>query len=411
MAKPYQLWLFLLSKKTTMQRTLFLLILLFSFRTANAQQTHFIYIQTENKQPFYIRQDKKIFSSSVSGYLIIPKLTDGDYDFQIGFPKGLAPEQDIHFTINKKDLGYLLKNFGEKGWGFYNLQNMDVHMATRKVSDINESTREYKTDAFSNVLSNVVNDPSLRIKDPEPVKIDTAVAIVPEKKEEPIVVPVATVAKRSQISTLLKTVSKEGAEMIYVDLNGSIADTIRVFIPIAEPVAVAQPNLVTEPIAKVAKKEKRADPISGIRPKQVKPVKKEDKKFIDIELPNPNSKDSIRTISEVQNKPDTAFKVILPNTDCKSVAVEDDFLKLRKKMAAADNDNEMLSVARKTFKTKCFTTEQIKNLSVLFLKDNAKYQFFEMAYPFASDSYNYPTLQAQLTEDYFISQFKKLVSH
>jgi hypothetical protein len=37
-----------------------------------SQQNHFIYIQTENKKPFYVKQDKKIYSSSATGYLSFP---------------------------------------------------------------------------------------------------------------------------------------------------------------------------------------------------------------------------------------------------------------------------------------------------------------------------------------------------
>ncbi len=50
-------------------------------------------------------------------------------------------------------------------------------------------------------------------------------------------------------------------------------------------------------------------------------------------------------------------------------------------MASADAEDEMLATAQKFFKTKCYTTEHIKNLSVLFLKDAGKYKFFDLAYP------------------------------
>jgi hypothetical protein len=80
-------------------------------------------------------------------------------------------------------------------------------------------------------------------------------------------------------------------------------------------------------------------------------------------------------------------------------------------MAEADNADEMISRAKKIFKTKCFTTEQVKNLSVLFLKDEGKYNFFDTAYPFASDSQNYVSLQSQLTDTYYIDRFKVMIRH
>ena len=48
------------------------------------------------------------------------------------------------------------------------------------------------------------------------------------------------------------------------------------------------------------------------------------------------------------------------NSDCKDFATENDFLKLRKKMAAENNTDAMIIAAKKYFKSRCFTTEQIK---------------------------------------------------
>ncbi|MDQ2862940.1 MAG: hypothetical protein M3R50_04675, partial [Bacteroidota bacterium] len=60
---------------------------------ASAQQDHFIYLQTENTQPFYVKVNNKLISSSAMGYVIIPKLNDGDYTLHIGFPKNEFPEE------------------------------------------------------------------------------------------------------------------------------------------------------------------------------------------------------------------------------------------------------------------------------------------------------------------------------
>ncbi len=89
---------------------------------AVAQQTHFIYLQTEDGQPFYAKINNKVVSSSPAGYLILPKLTDGDYKLNVGFPKKEFPEENFQILIDKKNQGFLLKNFGEKGWGLFNMQ-------------------------------------------------------------------------------------------------------------------------------------------------------------------------------------------------------------------------------------------------------------------------------------------------
>ena len=104
-----------------------LLLFLFLFTSINtsAQKDHFLYFQTEGKQSFYIKLDNKIFSSSASGYLIIPKLNEGKYVITFGFPKNEWPEQVINYKL-EKDAGLVLKNFGEKGWEVVNLQSLNV---------------------------------------------------------------------------------------------------------------------------------------------------------------------------------------------------------------------------------------------------------------------------------------------
>ena len=86
-------------------------------------------------------------------------------------------------------------------------------------------------------------------------------------------------------------------------------------------------------------------------------------------------------------------------------------MKLRKKMASENKDDNMIGVAKKAFKSNCFSTEQIKNLSVLFLKDDGRYRFFDAAYPFVYDSQNFNTLQMQLTDEYLINRFKAMIRH
>ena len=80
-------------------------------------------------------------------------------------------------------------------------------------------------------------------------------------------------------------------------------------------------------------------------------------------------------------------------------------------MAAEQNEESMLKLAKKQFKAKCFSTEQVKNLANLFLNDKGKYSFLDTAYPFVSDSYNFPTVQIILTDEYYISRFKAMIRH
>ena len=78
-------------------------------------------------------------------------------------------------------------------------------------------------------------------------------------------------------------------------------------------------------------------------------------------------------------------------------------------MAAESTEEDMVSAAKKIFKAKCYTTEQVKNLGLLFLKDAGKYNFFDAAYPSVSDSNNFSKLENQLSDPYYINRFKAML--
>ena len=82
---------------------------------------------------------------------------------------------------------------------------------------------------------------------------------------------------------------------------------------------------------------------------------------------------------------------------------------LRKKIVGEKNDDDMVAEAKKVFKTKCFSTLQIKNLSALFLTEESKYKFFDAAYQYVSDLENFSTLQSELKEEYYINRFKAMI--
>ena len=78
-------------------------------------------------------------------------------------------------------------------------------------------------------------------------------------------------------------------------------------------------------------------------------------------------------------------------------------------MAAQKSDNGMIQEAAKIFKAKCFTTSQLKNIAALFIGDGGKYQFFDSAYKHVSDIENFPSLEAELKDEYFINRFKAML--
>jgi hypothetical protein len=155
------------------------------------QAYHFIYVQTDFKQPFYIRFNDKIYSSSESGHLILGRLEhDTTIQFSVGFPKNTFEEQQFKVKV-KNDLGFLLKNFGEEGWGLFNLQTLELikngNLPPNKKTA--QSGGVKKTDAFSTLLANAVNDTAILYavaNEPDvlPPSVETSSKTITALKEE-----------------------------------------------------------------------------------------------------------------------------------------------------------------------------------------------------------------------------------
>ena len=476
-------------------------VLFFSY-SSTAQINHFIYLQTENKQAFYIKFNKKIISSSASGYMIIPKLQSGNYELTIGFPKSEWAEQYFTGSVKNEDVGYLVKNFGEKGWGLFNLQSLVVVMAGDKNAEAT-IVKVDKTDEFSNLLSNVVNDPTILKKEMEKkadIKADTSASQSPNERTS----DQATIQKTASVTNIgatgkaindeniveekIKKIQEKnneaGVSIVYVDKGKDQVDTVSIYIPkdsislIADVPKELQEKNEKLPVAEFTKDDQSLALIAETPYTKRKSLEKEatkpidnnadsarnaysmpskneiidsggttnqskekqanetpsqkttenDEKFLPIEFfpvdANQSQKtdvlaDGKRLNTEIAKKDIAAdsvsgnqkSSVLMINSDCIANASNEDFLKLRKKMASAKTDDIMLDIGKKGFKTKCFSSDQVKNLGVLFLKESGRYAFFDMAYQFVWDTHNYSSLEDQLSEPYYKSRFKAMIRH
>lgn len=574
-----------------------------------AQQSHFIYLQTENKQPFFVKLNDKVFSSASLGFVIIPKLQDGFYSLTVGYPQRIMQEE-FNCSINNNDVGFIIKNTGENEWQLLNIQTQSlINPGSVIAAKIIVDTLPKDTDLFSSMLANAVHDSTILQK-------DYAVEIIPERPNETVLKdstqisaspkdvaitskPIIKKSPKKVIAPLHKVVAKKTAVRqktnlpkvttpIIVDNKDTLAKN-EVTVPvvpnknidndIAKAIAmndsivakktvlqsdtvvrndgattalpqkdtshnvidnilkdttqnVAVNDIVKPEIKKIKKKKKSIEQADStivekekIKVSEEANVKTNEIKtdtsqvtFIDSELPKPvkqklkrkkkiseaedstalqnitnaNADNAIKNETKIDQQavaPDSnvmnslsiikrtfrkstkeglelmyiddngkmidTIRILMPlnkikkqpedslnttlindtiknelstakseikvetiqpvsntgmlNSDCKNFATDEDFLKVRKKMVAETTDEDMIKVAKKTFKSKCFTTEQIKNLSVLFLKDDGKYMFFDAAYPFVSDSENYSSLQSQLTDNYYITRFRAMI--
>ena len=474
-----------------MKRTLLLCFFALLASWLSAQKIYFIYLQTETGEPFFIRMNDKLYSSEPSGYLILPRLKDSTYKFKLGFP---SKDIDLDFTasVNKKDHGYLIKNLGDKGWGLFDLQSLDLQVSSsnaKKETGLNNNANtDTQVNAFTALLAKATDDPSLRQNavfakelEKKPVVVQTVEkeerrpaatdAVAKQEKRPDQVTQSVTkpdenksvavsmsdqsgdsqknsvnqieVYKRSQVVKLSEGSNADGFESIYVDQysNGS-KDTIRIFIPSEKNATAIKESAKNDSV--VETRNLTSDTSQVAKKAREEPQKEETKKWWQISIgknktegaPKEESKnnptaapknlntpsdttDATARVKEQPKKEESKkwWQIAIGkdkseaggNKKCQTVADNDDFLKLRRKMATRTNDDGMLDEAKKYFKSTCFSTEQIKNLSTMFLSNAGKFNFFTVAYNYTTDVENFSSLQSELKEEAYINRFKELV--
>jgi len=426
-------------------------LLFFASASLHAQKVYFIYLQTDNQQPFYARMGDKIYNSTTAGYLILSNFHDSIYSLNIGIQGSEVADQPYSIPVNKKDQGFLIKNFGDKGWGLFNLTSMATIMPQSKPANSAQTAKTEKREdnAFTNLLAKAADDSTIKEK---PV-IEKPV----EKKAD----ATATVSNTEKKADVKETVPSSQGEI----KNGIIA----------APIVIKEDSKIDNPVIKEQDQESKnaakmkEDSIAAAKVKEDELLKEEELRKQDsiekaktqsniegdykrsvVKLKSESSTttgiglvfldilsdqvtDTIRVLIQPDTKKatpvqanqeekkfldippvDSVEKVVtqkaaVKSNNCKAVAVEDDFFKLRKRMAGASNDDAMITEAKKGFKTKCFSTLQVKNLSALFLTDGSKYNFFDAAYPHISDLENFSSLQSELKDEYFINRFKAMI--
>lgn len=355
-----------------------------------SQQTHFIYIQSEDKQPFYIRFKEKIISSSESGYLIAPKLEQGQLSFTLGFPKNAWPSSSYSLEIESKDLGFQLKKVDELTWALYNIQTSDL-LSPVEVNKVSNQIIETSTDEFTNILAEVSNTPSVKQK-----KINT---------------------------------ENNSSTSANIDSSSIAKDNITIDSNVNEIIGVRVP-VQTKPVVIKEKKEKKSK--IRLEPSNVKQdfsfldstgrsltytIKEGDTEdhvvvFISYEKPLVFPKaepDSIMPVAIEQIiTPENTQTQVQQVIRCSASAEEKDFIKLRRKMTQEDNEENMIEVAKKAYKDKCYSTDQVRYLAVLFINEDNRLAFIRMSVNYISDLSLFGTLQQLFNTEKNINSFKEI---
>ncbi|HMH22357.1 MAG TPA: DUF4476 domain-containing protein [Puia sp.] len=419
-----------------------LLTLLTLIAGGSYAQTYFVLIRSDNNQPFYVRIGDKTFSSSGQGHLIISQLKDSSYAITVGFPRKLFPEQQFSIIFNEKDLEFQLKDLGGKGWGLFNPQTLELKMPakTDEAGARMHPDGVRKDDAFSRLMAGVVSDTAVMYntyameevrKNPAgPVAKDSSREFAGQHIKDPgkgDTVPLsATRIENGSASSVGQQARKDSTSFAQAALrNIPPAQTQRTdsaATPIFNP---TPPSLNVSGLGGGSRAfvEKLSELRTGTAVRLMYsdhiPGSRADTILIIIPVDSPGRStavaatdaaktgtDAAKTGSELAPKPKKTTPIVA-NSDCRNFAVSYDVDKLRLKLLATPKDEDKLLAATKVFRTKCFSTAQIRALSEVFASDAGKYKFLESAYPFVSDDH-FRELADLLTDPAWSGRFRKM---
>lgn len=193
------------------------------------QAQHYFFIEADRQQPFYVRMEGKLISSSAGGFLLVPKVDHEKLLLTIGFPKNQFPEISFELGQMDRDRGFQLKDFGEKGWVLFDRNNLQVIMPAIFTEQKLLVVEKPKADGFASLLADVTGDTTLLEK-----KQTSPLPPPPKKQVQAVGLPLKDTLghkdalRKPVITGSVMMDNEEKKLMVYVERNANgINDTIK----------------------------------------------------------------------------------------------------------------------------------------------------------------------------------------
>lgn len=186
------------------------------FSLASGQTGHYLFVQTENNQPFYMRIMGTNLSSNATGYLLIPKLTDGEYEIMIGFALS-DKEHKFNFKVEGKDLGFSLKQELDNNWTLFNLVDFSLIKGQSVNIQPKEEKKQPEVIAPTETSKEAPKEQDLKSSGKEAVQNLKPVKVLPEIKK------------------IYDRVSEDGIDMVFVVSGSPKNDTVILYVPALKP--------------------------------------------------------------------------------------------------------------------------------------------------------------------------------
>ena len=382
-------------------RMVCMLLATMAFQGLSAQ--HYIFIEADGQQPFYLKQGNTTKSSSAAGFLIIPKITASEMEFSIGFPKNIYPEVSFYISGTDRDRGFQLKMMEGQGWSLFDRTSLEVIKGgVPKASPIELQLPKKEEGSFAKLLATATDDQSLLERMPKKDSIKKASPGKSITKAE-----VTAVATKSGLKDSLEKKEKvilpemslsaqmENADvkrLVYVEktVKGG-SDTINVEIEKKKTVEL------TEPLA--TPKDSTLIPSS---PKTIASPSGSSDSIAQLNKPRADTDSSKANIQVSKASP-----IIVCD---RPIADYKDIRALQKKLLGISSEDEQRNYAVKAFGQKCYNTKQALEIGWFFLEETSRLQLFKALKPLIADKASFGNLEASFLKEENIIAFRALVT-
>lgn len=326
--------------------------------------SRFLYLQAEPISPFEVIYAGTVKAASPTGYLILPGLPVASVEFVVRQQGARSYRVDL--TQGDKGLGIRKK---PEDWYLVDLktgQVLEPMIAVNAVQPVEGS----EASSFARLLSKAAQDTTLlsnhrvdrgsmnpvqvvKSTAPDTIRLEGAKVLAPAAalrnpaKGDTAVERVLVKADMPSIR-LLRASERSGTwNAIYLVAAGELVDTVRVLVDSTE----------------------RSKPVdTGLKPAGIK----------------------------------------LPD-GCGSELTEPDFLQLRTRMAAAQDEAEMVVLVRRVAINQCLSVSQVRRLSNVLLYDETRYRLYDAVVGHVTDPEHFSELGAQLTDPIYKRRFQALL--
>ena len=371
-------WCKLVGQMSKFKSASFFLLLVFASRlSVHAQENRFLYLQSDDGQPFYVRKDGAVHSSTLSGFLILSRLQDTALDLVFGFPRDLYPGQRFRVSPIDRDRGMVLKRQEDGRWILFDLHSMETVPGDEVVKEApvaRPSRQPATSDSFTTMLSTVIGDSSLlesRLTGGKPA--DQAVEKAP---------PAA-----SSDSGLVKP---SAAPLAQVSVDSSAPRQLSA----SAPSDTLQSRTETRPVP----------PLDTLGSKAPVTPSADSAKAVGVGA----SQEARAPTGAVGRDVAIGAGTKADRTDCKTSQSVSQLGDLRRRMESLRDEEAQVAEAVREMRLRCFSTAQVRSLLVVFGREEGRFKMMNAAYPLVRDPSAYPDLLPILKDPYFIHRFKRM---